>query len=168
MATMELLANAIRAAYVRFVMRSLFTFLIFLLALGVGNARPSFAADVEISKAWLRASIGQSNVTAGYFTIQNIGDQDDRLLKIQTSAAVKAEMHATSMGEGGMMRMRPMDDLAISAGESASFRAGGDHIMLTGLVAPIKAGDSIDLTLTFEHAGDVVVAIPVARRNPFP
>lgn len=149
-------------------MRTIFTFLVLALALGIGQATPSFAAEIEISKAWLRASIGQSNVTAGYFTIENVGDQDDSLLKIQTSAAAKAEMHETSMGEGGMMRMRPIDDLAISAGESASFRAGGDHIMLTGLTAPIKAGDSIDLTLTFEHAGDVVVAVPVARRNPFP
>lgn len=149
-------------------MRTIFTFLILAVTLGIGQATPSFAAEIEISKAWLRASIGQSNVTAGYFTIENVGDQDDRLLKIQTSAAAKAEMHETSMGEGGMMRMRPMGDLAISAGESASFRAGGDHIMLTGLTAPIKAGDSIDLTLTFENAGNVVVAVPVARRNPFP
>lgn len=160
--------STITAAYVSFIMRSLVTFLFFLFALAIGQATPSLAADIEISKPWLRASIGQSNVTAGYFTIENTGDHDDRLLKIKTSAAAKAEMHQTSMGEGGMMRMRPMVELAISAGESASFRAGGDHIMLTGLIAPIKTGDSIDLTLTFEHAGDVVVSFPVARRNPFP
>jgi len=60
-------------------MRSLFIFLIPLLALGIGQVTKSFAAEIEISKAWLRASIGQSSVTAGYFTMQNISDQDDRL-----------------------------------------------------------------------------------------
>ncbi|MGY8963341.1 MAG: copper chaperone PCu(A)C [Rhodospirillales bacterium] len=149
-------------------MRSLFIFLIPLLALGIGQVTKSFAAEIEISKAWLRASIGQSSVTAGYFTMQNISDQDDRLLSIQTFAAAKVEIHMTRIGEGGIMRMRPMGGLTILAGESASFLAGRDHIMLTGLTAPIKAGNSIELTLTFEHAGNVRVAVPVARRNPFP
>ena len=33
----------------------------------------------------------------------------------------------------------------------------GDHIMLFDLKQPLKEGDIIDLTLTFENAGPIVV-----------
>ena len=40
-------------------------------------------------------------------------------------------------------------------------KPGGYHIMLMGLDAPLKEGDEIELTLTFEKAGDVKVKVPV-------
>lgn len=126
------------------------------------------AAEVQVSKAWLRASIGQSNVTAGYVVIENTGDEDDKLLGVKTSVADKSEVHRTSMSEAGVMRMRPAPELLIPAGETVEFKSGGDHIMLMGVRTPLKAGDFIDLTLTFERAGEVTVTTQVSRRNPFP
>jgi copper(I)-binding protein len=38
---------------------------------------------------------------------------------------------------------------------------GGLHIMLIGLKQKLAPGDSIPLTLVFEHAGEVTVEIPV-------
>jgi copper(I)-binding protein len=40
-------------------------------------------------------------------------------------------------------------------------KPGGYHIMLVGLVKPLKKGDEIEITLTFEKAGAVVVKVPV-------
>ena len=150
-------------------MRTLILLLMFSLATGYAPfVASATAADIELSNAWLRATIGQSNVTAGYLVIENRGAREDRLLSVHTAAAAKTEMHQTTMGEGGVMRMRPMADLPIPAGQTVAFRSGGDHLMLSGITTPLKAGDFIDLTLSFEVAGDIVVSAEVARRNPYP
>ncbi|MDG2243960.1 MAG: copper chaperone PCu(A)C [Rhodospirillaceae bacterium] len=128
----------------------------------------AIAADLEFSKAWVRAPIGQSNMTAGYLVIDNKGEKEDRLLSVQSDVAAKIELHQNNNGEGGVMRMRPVDDLQIPAGKSVSFRSGADHLMLSGIETPLKVGDFINLTLTFKLAGDIVVPAQVLRRNPYP
>ena len=35
------------------------------------------------------------------------------------------------------------------------------HLMLMGLKQPLKLGDQVPVTLTFEHAGAVTVSVPV-------
>ena len=43
----------------------------------------------------------------------------------------------------------------------ATLAPGGYHVMLMGLKAPLKEGQSFPLTLTFEHAGKVEVEVMV-------
>ena len=40
-------------------------------------------------------------------------------------------------------------------------KPGGVHVMLMGLKAPLKEGESIVITLTFEKAGKLDVTVPV-------
>ncbi len=61
------------------------------------------------------------------------------------------------MEEGAMMGMRPIDSLELPAGEEVSLEPGGYHIMLLDLKKPITDGDTIQVTLTFEKAGEVTV-----------
>jgi copper(I)-binding protein len=42
-----------------------------------------------------------------------------------------------------------------------SLKPGGYHIMLMGLSAPLKEGDSFPLSLTFAHAGSTTVTVKV-------
>ena len=128
----------------------------------------STASDLSITDAWVRATIGQTTVTAGYVTIENTGAESDRLIEIRTDVAAKTEMHRTTTDEGSVIRMRQIDALDIRSGEALSFKPGGDHLMLLGIANPLTAGDEISLTLTFENAGDVTVGALVARRDPFP
>jgi hypothetical protein len=43
---------------------------------------------------------------------------------------------------------------------------GGYHIMLLELAAPLEVGSTIDVTLTFEHAGQKVVSAEVRDTAP--
>jgi copper(I)-binding protein len=44
---------------------------------------------------------------------------------------------------------------------------GGDHVMFMGLNEPFADGDTVAVTLVFEHAGEVAVEIPVdLNRKP--
>ena len=74
--------------------------------------------------------------------------------------AADAHVHATAMLDG-VMRMLPVDALELSGGATTPLTPGGLHIMLTGLHAPLIAGETFDLTLTFGQAGTIVIEVPV-------
>ena len=126
------------------------------------------AAEIAITNAWVRATIGQATVTAAYATINNTGNENDRLIGIHAESTAKTELHRTSTGDGGVMRMRPIQNLDLPAGAEVVLRPGADHLMLVGVERTLRVGDSLTLTFTFEKAGEKVVDAPVARRNPFP
>jgi copper(I)-binding protein len=52
--------------------------------------------------------------------------------------------------EGGMMRMRAVDKLALPAGKAVELAPGGYHVMLMDLAKPLQEGDTVPLRLTFE------------------
>ena len=118
------------------------------------------AGDIEVTDAWARAPIGAMKASAAYMTIVNHGSRDDRLVGARTPVTDKAALHTHSMAEG-VMRMRPVEAIALPAGGRAVLEPGGDHVMLMGIEQPLAAGDRIPLTLVFEHAGAVELTLPV-------
>jgi copper(I)-binding protein len=67
--------------------------------------------------------------------------------------------------------MRMLDKLTIPAGGKLEMKPGGTHLMLMGLTGPLKAGESLPLTLTFEKAGAATVpveVVPMGASMPMP
>jgi len=117
--------------------------------------------DLVVAKPWARATPTGAPTGAGYLTIENHGQADDRLVGVSSPSAARAEVHQMSM-DGGVMRMRPAQGgIAIAAGKSVTLTPNGYHIMLVGLNAPLKQGDKVAVTLTFEKAGKVDVQLDV-------
>lgn len=127
------------------------------LALATTSAQ---AADLQIDHAWARpAAVGGNS--AAYLTITNTGSKPDRLLSVSSPVAKTLELHR-SMVMGGKAMMEPAaDGVALPAGTTAVFAPGGYHIMLIGLKGPLKAGDTVPATLTFQTAGKVAVTFTV-------
>ena len=48
--------------------------------------------------------------------------------------------------------MRPVAALPLPAGKPVELKVGGYHMMLTGLKAPVKAGDVVPIRLVVEDA----------------
>jgi copper(I)-binding protein len=115
---------------------------------------------IEIDHPWARASAGKTGVA--YLTIVNRGTTDDRLVSASTPVAEKAEPHSTT-SDNGVMKMRPVDGIDVKAGGKAELKPGGLHLMLMGLKAPLKAGQSFPLTLTFEKAGAIDATVAVEK-----
>jgi len=134
-----------------------------LLALTAGPLSAQQTEGVRVSDAWARATPGRAPNGAAYLTLTNPGATADRLIAVSTSAADKAEVHEVIM-EKGVMQMRPAGPLTIEPGKTVELKPGGYHLMLLGLKQPLKAGDKLPLTLTFEKAGarDVTAAIGAA------
>ena len=114
--------------------------------------------DIHIMKPWSRPLPAVSVNGAAYMTLVNKGKATDKLISISTPAARKAELHNHIL-ESGMMKMRPVDAMAITPGEPLVMQSGGLHIMLMGLAEPLVEGNSFPLTLTFERAGSIEVKV---------
>ena len=114
---------------------------------------------------WARATVPAQTGSVAYLTIRNSGSAADRLLAVSTSAAANASLHNTDMS-GGVMRMRPAGPVNVAAGRMVQMKSGGLHIMLTGLKAPLKSGQQLPLTLTFQRAGTLRVSVPISMRAP--
>jgi copper(I)-binding protein len=126
--------------------------------LSTACARTPAAPDIAVHDAWARATAaGQSNA-AIYATIANRGGAD-RLVGVSSSAGM-AMLHA-SEASGGMARMRPVADLAIPAGGEVALAPGGTHVMVSGLAAPLRAGATVPLTLTFATSAPRTVDVAV-------
>lgn len=65
-----------------------------------------------------------------------------------------------------MMRMSPVDRIDIPAAKTVSLAPGGYHIMMLDLATPLVVGTTVDLTLTFENAGQVHVSANVRDTAP--
>lgn len=137
--------------------------LLVLLLVGLVCAAGDAAAQtgpIAIDRAWARATPGNSKIGAAYVTIRS--SAADRLVAAATPVAQKAELHTVEMS-GMVMKMRPVAGIDIPAGTPVSLKPGGDHIMLTGLMRPLRAGETFPLTLTFEKAGARTVTVAVER-----
>ena len=60
-----------------------------------------------------------------------------------------------------MMAMAPVDQLEIEPGDTVTFEPGGYHLMLLDVSGMPAVGESVELTLSFELAGDIVVQAEV-------
>jgi len=119
------------------------------------------ASGVMITKAYARASATPGAETgAAYVSLMLHGDAD-RLVAASTPAAKMAGLHKTVQVDG-VMKMEHVDGIDIPAHGRLPMKPGGYHIMLMGLTKPLKEGDEIELTLTFEKAGNVKVMVKVA------
>ena len=117
------------------------------------------AGDLVITQGWSRAA-GAGGTGAGYLSISNRGTTAARLLSASSPAARAAELHP-HMREGDVMRMRPMPAIDIPPGGTVTLQPGGQHLMLLGLSAPLRQGETVPVTLRFERAGEVRVNLAI-------
>lgn len=115
---------------------------------------------LEISKAWARKTGSRTASAAVYLEIKNASDEAETLLGVSSARAAMATIHR-SFEQDGIMRMEMQDEQEIAPGSTVTFAPGSIHIMLMRLDQPLVEGQVFPVTLTFEHAGDVVVYVDV-------
>ena len=115
---------------------------------------------IEVRDVFSRATIGEATSGVVYLTIVNHASGPDRLMTASTRAAARTDLHMT-VRDGDIVRMRRLETIEIEAGGTVAFKPGGAHVMLSGLAAPLREGDSFELTLEFEAAGQMRLEVPV-------
>jgi len=137
------------------------------LAGGALLACPAAAADykigsLDVTQPWARATPKGASTGAAYMTITNTGSKAARLSCASTVVAATCQIHEMAMSNG-VMRMRPVEGgLEVKPGQTVTLKPGGFHMMLEGLKAPLKAGETVEATLTSSDGGSVKVEFPIA------
>lgn len=121
-----------------------------LLALGWLSAGAQAWADVQVSGAWARATLPGQKVAGVYLQLRS--DAPAALIGVKSDAAKAAEIHHMT-NEGGVMKMRAVDALALPPGETVALEPGGYHVMLLDIARPLKAGERVGLVLVIEQSG---------------
>ncbi len=131
------------------------------------------ASPVQVSGAWVRATAPHQDEAAAYMTLTS--PRADRLTAIASAQAGMVMLHTTSHdhgaggGEADVMRMREADGVDLPARQAVVLSPGGTHVMLGALRAPLRAGQTVVLTLSFAHAPPVEVqagVLPIGARGP--
>ena len=102
-------------------------------------------AQVTISEAWVRGTVGGQLSTGAYMRLA--AAQNATLVAVSSPVARKAEMHESRM-DNGVMRMRAIGQLPLPAGKSVELKPNGYHVMLLDLTRPLSEGDAVPLILT--------------------
>lgn len=155
------------------------------------TTEPAAAGKVEVTGVWARTSPAVASAGAAYMQIVNGSKGDDALVAVSVAptVAAKVELHetiaagpgsgsmsSTTMGTATsmpttssgapMMKMVPVDRIAVPAGKTVALAPGGYHVMLLDLAKPLVVGTTIELTLSFEQAGDIKVTAEVRDTAP--
>lgn len=119
------------------------------LALALFGVATLAQADVTVSDPWVRGTVPAQRATGAFMRLQ--ADQDLRLVAASSPVAGVAEIHEMVM-QDKVMKMRRVDGIALGKGKPLELKPGGYHVMLMDLKQPLKAGEQVPLTLTFEGA----------------
>ncbi|MGH8674695.1 MAG: copper chaperone PCu(A)C [Burkholderiales bacterium] len=119
-------------------------------------------AQVQIDKAWARATAPGAPVAGGYMTIRNKSTIADRLIEASSAAAARVEFHV-HIKEGEVIKMRQVAAYDVPASGTFELKPGGAHLMFLQIARPFREGDKIPVRLRFERAGEVNVEFTVGR-----
>ena len=119
------------------------------------------AGSITLSEGILKAMLPGQAVGGGFVTIANAGAAADRLVSVSSPRAERVEIHEMTM-ENDIMKMRQLKDgLPVGAGETVTLAPGGIHLMLMGVENPLRIGETVPVTFTFEKQGAVNAVLPV-------
>ena len=127
------------------------------------------ADNVTVQDPYVRLAPPNAPATGAFMVIKNNGDKDVKVVKAANPVSKVTELH-THLNEGGVMKMRPVPAIDIKAKGEAVLQPGGLHIMMIDLKAPMKEGDVVPITMTFDDGSnkqvDAKVVPPMAAPMP--
>lgn len=107
------------------------------------------SAQTKVDDAWVRATVPTQSASGAFMTVT--ADSDSKLLSVASPVAKDVQIHEMTM-KNDVMSMGPVKSVDLPAGKAVSFDPNGYHVMLMGLTAQLKEGESVPLTLTVENA----------------
>jgi protein SCO1/2 len=104
---------------------------------------------VAIERAWAGESNPAWNIAAAYFELVNRTDTPIALVGATSPAARVVEIHETSRGDDGVMSMKQVERVVAEPRQRVRLGPGGTHLMLVDTNRDLRAGEQVELQLTF-------------------
>src|SRR4051812_18186725 len=131
-----------------------------LVAVRAAAAAAITIGSLTLSGFWTTATPPGAPTAVAYLTITNAGPTADSLVGASAPWASVGMLHRMDVTNGiASMQMLPMID--IPPGKTVTLAPDALHIMFVTLKQPLKAGDTLPVTLVFAKAGRVDVTLPV-------
>ena len=118
------------------------------------------AGDLHVGHGWTYEVAAMAHAVDVYLTIENEGEEPDRLIGASVDFASKIEIQAPVV-EDGVLKTATVEAVEIAPGQTLTFQPGGVHLVLQSVQKAFDHGEHFDLALTFEKAGTVEVEIEV-------
>ena len=122
------------------------------------------ASAIKIDNAWSPEAPPVVKVMAGYMKINNLSDNDIKIISAKSTLFKKVEIHLSEM-KNGMMRMVKQEHLNIKAKSHTELKPGGLHMMLIGKLKPVEKGSVIPITLSFYNGEVININLNVKSKN---
>jgi len=119
------------------------------------------AGDMRVSHAHVEAPSPTAHGVHVYLTVENTGDEADRLTAASVDFANPGVFQASVVGADGTLSVRDVEAIAIAPGQSLMLEPGTARIAFDDVGHILKAGEVFDMTLTFERAGTLDVEVLV-------
>jgi periplasmic copper chaperone A len=136
-------------------------------AAAIAVSQPYLFDTLRIDQPVARATPPGARTGVVFFTIENLSNHAERLLRASTPVAAGVVMHQMAE-KGGMMSMRAVPSLEIGPGGRLELGPGSYHLMLIDLKQPLKVGERFPLVLTFERLGTVTTTVTVEDMGATP
>jgi copper(I)-binding protein len=117
---------------------------------------------VSASQAWVKVPAADQSLTEGFVVVENPTMYDVYLIGAVTEAAGKVEFRDVSRPGGASAQV--VTEVTVPAYGSISMNPKGLHMVLSGLKRPLKAGDTIPLTLR-DHEGSTMEVSAAVRKE---
>lgn len=112
------------------------------------------AGSLTISGQWVRTTT--NDTAAAYLVVKNTGVADT-LIKVSTPLTANVQLHEV-ITEGSTSKMQEKEGgFPVPVNGMLELKPGGFHIMLLDLKDPVIEGQAVDITLTFEKAGEITI-----------
>lgn len=105
-------------------------------------------AQTQVEDLWVRATVPGQPSTGAFMRITST--TDSKLVGVSSPVAKTVQIHQSSMNND-VMSMQRVDVVDLPAAKTVVFDANGYHVMFMGLIAQIKEGDQVPLTLIVEN-----------------
>lgn len=117
-------------------------------------------ADVMVEEAYVRAMPPGQTVTGAFMLLKNTGDEDRAVVSAESDAANVVELH-THVNDNGVMKMRQIPQIDLTAGETTELKPGGLHIMLIDVPNRLNVDDQVSIKLIFDDGSEQTFTAPV-------
>ena len=120
-------------------------------------------ANIDVTDAWTRASAPNATTASIYLHLVSAKDPD-RLIGLEVSNAARIDVReATDQSAAKGPAQQP--SLDVPAGGTVNLAPGGRYLLLSGLKAPLKEGESFLLTLRFDKGGTQTAVVKVLNAS---
>jgi len=101
--------------------------------------------------------------TAAFMVIHNCTGQAESIVKVTSNLDGMTSLMNFEIKDG-KSAMATISQIDIPAGKKVELKSGSYHVMFMNLKKDLKPGDTVQVTLTFKNAGDIIVTPTVKNK----